>query len=258
MFSQFIRFSTVLISILFYLAHMGLVWSVIWDRWRRVEYSNKILMSYCKWGLWLLRVKVNPVDIERHQGVSGLMVGNHLSYLDVLVITSLKPACFVTSTEIRDTPGLGLICKMAGCLFVERRNKNNIHNEVNEITQGLRHGLNVTIFPESTSTNGEQILRFRRPLYVAAVDASQPVLPFCLNYRYVGGEPITVKNRDQVFWYGDMEFLPHLWALAGAGSVGVDLNFLPAIPTDEKSDPTQLAEASQAQVESVFRRVVPN
>ena len=176
--------------------------------------------------------------------------------MDVLVISSQLPACFVTSKEIKETPFLGQISQMSGALFVERRNKLNIHNEISEIREGLQIGLNVAIFPEATSTNGEQILRFRRPLYLAAIDAGCPVLPFCLNYVRVGGQPINAVTRDKIMWYGDMAFLPHLWALSGSGGIELDLHFLPRIPTTLKMDASALAEQSQHAVEAVFQPVI--
>ena len=90
---------------------------------------------------------------------------------------------------------------------------------------------------------------------MAAVDAAAPVIPFCLNYRAVGGLPIDRQTRDLVFWYGDMDFVPHLWALAGSGGVSVDLHFLPALPVDGVKDPSELANLSQMAVERVFSPV---
>lgn len=252
------RFIAIVFMILVFLAVMGVVFLCLRDRWRRVWWSNQILSAFCALGLFLLSVKVNPTFEDGVGKVqSGLYVGNHLSYLDVLVICSVRPSCFVTSVEVRDTPGLGLICRMAGCLFVERRNKLKLRDEVIEISEGLRAGLNVAIFPEATSTNGEQILRFRRPLYIAAIEACMPVVPFCLNYSHVGLKPIDQDTRDKVFWYGDMDFIPHLWALAGSGGVKVDLHFLKPIYPRPDAEPGDLAQRSQAQVEAVFHAIRP-
>jgi lyso-ornithine lipid O-acyltransferase len=248
-----LRILSIAISLIIYLTHMGLVWLVIRDRWRRVRVFNRCLGKYSKWGLWLLNVKVTPLGTENLKNRDGaLLVGNHLSYLDVLAISSVVPACFVTSTEIKNSPLLGQICQMSGCLFVERRNKFKIHSEVAELSEALKSGLSVVIFPESTSTNGEHILRFRRPLFISAIEAVKPVLPFCQNYRKVCGKPIDVKTRDSVFWYGDMTFVPHLWALASSGGVEMDLHFLPAISTQSQADSRALAEQTQASVERVF------
>lgn len=253
---QPIRVLAVVLMILTFLAHMGVIWLVVRKRWPRIRLANRILSGYCKFGLFLLNIRVRPVGLENvlnHENV--LLVGNHLSYIDVLVVCSLRPCCFVTSVEVKETPGLGQICQMAGCLFVERRNKLNILNEVQELTEGLEHHLTVAIFPEATSSNGEQILRFRRPLYLSAIQAAKPVVPFCLNYHTVGGQPINTLTRDSIFWYGDMDFVPHLWRLAGAGGVEVDLHFLPAVLPEKDVDPTKLAELTQSLVEKVFQPV---
>lgn len=254
---QPVRCLTILLSIFVYLAHMSLMWVLIRDRWSRIAWANRNLKYWARWGCWVLKVRPNPIGtFDRVRDVRGaLFVGNHLSYMDVLVFASNIDCGFVTSMEIKETPVLGQVCTMAGCSFVERRNKMNIHNEVREISETLKAGLNVAIFPESTSTNGEQILRFRRPLYTAAIDAGRPVIPFCINYRLVGGRPIDSVSRDTVMWYGDMEFVSHLWALSGNGGTVVDLIFLEPIPTSPADESAALAEASQRAVESVFKPV---
>jgi len=239
-----------------FLAHMSIMWLFLRDRWSRVRWSNRLLGYYAEIGLWITGVKVNPIGLEHLQHIrGGLFVGNHVGYTDVLCISSQAATCFVTSQEVRRAPVLGQVCQLAGCLFVERRNKQNIMNEIGEIRDGLQVGLHVAIFPEATSTNGEAILRFRKPLFKSAIDSGRPVIPFCVNYRTVGGKPITKKNRDSVFWYGDMDFLPHLWELCGSGGVTADLHFLKPIETELKMDLTELTERAQAAVESVFTPV---
>ena len=254
-----LRVAGVFAVILFFLIHMCLVWLVVRNRWRRVRWSNRILGYYARVGLYVLRLKVNPIGRENLRDLrGGLYVGNHLSYMDVLAVSSLVPACFVTSREIKESLGLGQICTMAGCLFVERRNKQNIHNEISELREGLQVGLNVAVFPEATSTNGEAVLRFRKPLFIGAIDSGSPVIPFCLNYRKVGGEPINHITRDKIFWYGDMDFVPHLWSLANSGGVELDLHFLKPIQPHIDMEASPLAEQAQRAVEAVFLSVKKN
>lgn len=253
---QPIRFLFSILNILAFLCTMSLVWLVVRARWPRVRWSNYFLSFFCRSALFILGIKARAVGLENARAPNGaLYVGNHLSYLDVLVISKFVPACFVTSTEIKHTPGLGLICRMAGCLFVERRNKMNIHAEVAELREGLESGLSVAVFPESTSSNGEKLLRFRRPLYVAALDAEVSVIPMVLNYQSVGGEPLSLANRDKLFWYGDMDFAPHLWTLAGQGRAEVQLHFLPPLKVSKTDDSKLVAEQSQAMIEQIFTPV---
>jgi hypothetical protein len=90
-------------------------------------------------------------------------------------------------------------------------------------------------------------------LFMSAVASGRPVLPFCLNYRRVGGDPINLVTRDKVFWYGDMSFAPHLWALSGSGGVDVDLHFLSPIEVNLAVGPTELAERSHASIASQYQ-----
>jgi 1-acyl-sn-glycerol-3-phosphate acyltransferase len=242
-----------ILALMLYLLQMCVIFLLIRERWQRVWWSNRVLTWYTRFGLFLFNFKLNVIGLEKLEGLKGaLYVGNHTGYMDVFSLSSVVSSCFVTSVEIKQTAGLGQICVMSGCLFVERRNKNNIHNELSELESALKHGLNITIFPEATSTNGEQILRFRRPLFLSAVEAEKPIVPFCLNYRRVGGEPINAKNRDNVFWYGDMGFVESIFRLITCGGVDLDLHFLDPIKTTRDMDPRDLAAQSQAMVESVF------
>lgn len=214
---------------------------------RRTEVQSK----FCRLGLKVLQVKTSVLGRESLRKAR-LMVGNHMSYLDILVLSAIYPSSYVTSQEIREMPFLGMLCEWAGCLFVERRSRKNLSREVSEIKDALLKGLTVTIFPEATSTNGEEILRFRTPLYQAAIDSGVMVQPFCLNYLRINGSPFSRGNRDYVCWYGDMDFLPHLWALCRLDSVDVSVQFLDKLDPANVTHPKELAEQSQAMVTKEF------
>ncbi len=227
---------------------------LIREKWSLIRSGNKMISYYGALGLKILGIEVqwkgqvNPND-------NHLIVSNHLSYTDILALAAKVPTSFVTSVEIRDTPILGHICKAAGCLFVERRSKRNLGQEVKDITKALSQGVNVTIFPEATSTNGESVLRFRRPLYNAAVQSGKKVLPLCINYRSIDGEKITLSNRDRVFWYGDMSFLPHLWSLALHKKVMMEITVLNEITVKESISVEDLATDSHKAVSRVYQPI---
>ena len=179
----------------------------------------RIIGFYARFCLWFMRIEPTWKDPKGLMDgeENFLIVSNHLSYTDVLAICAKRPSCFVTSVEIREVPFLGQICELGGCLFVERRNKSNLSNEIKELTNALKEGLDVTIFPEATSTDGSSVLRFRRPLYKSAMDSGKKVLPLTVNYigivTHEGEKGISLENRDQVCWYGDMTFPDHLWGI---------------------------------------------
>ena len=101
-------------------------------------------------------------DIQTARGEGHLLVCNHMSYLDAVIFAKTFSGSFVTSMEMKEMPFLGQITQVAGCLYVERRNKSNLSNEVRELTESLKSGNRVIVFPEATSTNGEEVIRFRR------------------------------------------------------------------------------------------------
>jgi 1-acyl-sn-glycerol-3-phosphate acyltransferase len=204
-------------------------------------YLAKLVTLVSKAGLKIIGIKVvqnlHPINPMENY----LIVSNHLSYIDVLVISSLYPSCFVTSKEMKETFFLGQLCLLGGCLFVDRKNRQNIHNEVRELTCALDLGLNVAIFPEATSTDGSSVIPFKRPLFQAAIDSHSKVLPVCLNYRSIDSVPVTLANRDIVCWYGDMTFFSHAVKLFSHKRVVVELNVLPRFKARDYEDKNELA-----------------
>ena len=178
------------------------------------NFTRKILNFYISFYsrliLIILRVKItiegNFVDKRKNY----FIVSNHLSYLDIFIISSRFPTSFVTSIEMKKTPLLGQIATLGGCLFVERRSRNNIKKEISEIDAALKDGLNVVVFPEAKSTNGEKVWDFKRSLFQSAINAETSILPLTLNYDRVNDLEVNLSNRDSLFWYDDMEFLPHI------------------------------------------------
>lgn len=213
----------------------------------------RLISAYARVGLKALGIRVHT-EGRGYFDSSALFVGNHLSYLDILILASQRPTCFVTSEEIRRTAVLGQLCELGACLFVERRSRARLNAEVGQITQALNSDLDVTIFPESTSSNGDEVLRFRRPLFQAALESGRPVIPFCLNYESIDGQAVTLSNRDKVCWYGDMGFLSHLWSLAGCDQVRVRVNWLEPLgrETHPELTPDALAQMSHALVKAAF------
>ena len=203
-------------------------------------------------GLKLFGVQVRKNFAPFASKETYLIVSNHLSYLDVLIISSFFPTCFVTSTEMKETPFLGKLCLLGGCLFVERRKRSGITGEVGQISNALKSGMNVVVFPEAKSNNGETVLVFRRPLFQAAINSGKNVLPLCINYRTLDGEKITLKNRDKVFWYGDMSFLNHALDLFSHKTIVADLSVMDSLCTVEFADKNALADRSYEIVSNEF------
>lgn len=241
----------VLGSLALFAAHAAALPLFFPERRRRQRALAAVVHLYARGALRLLGVRVRK-EGPRSAGGNAMLVSNHLSYVDVLVIASQVPSCFVTSLETRAMPGLGLLCRLAGCIFVDRRRLRTLQEEIGEVAEALSAGIDVAVFPEATSTDGSGVLKFRRALYQGAVDAGRRVQPLCLNYEAVDGRPLAVSNRDKIYWYGTMTFLPHLWELASCREVNVRLSFLPALCARETPDSRTLAARSHAMVKECF------
>lgn len=222
------------------------------DRARKHLIKN--ISFHTKIGLKLFKIKVKRCS-SINPKENFLLVSNHLSYLDIFVISSEFPTCFVTSVEMKETPFLGQLCLLGGCLFVERRSRKGLSNEVKNLTKALDEQLNVVIFPEATSTNGEQLLKFRRPLFQAAIDAKKNILPVCLNYKKVDYEPITLRNRDSVFWYGDMTFFPHFLKLLEVEEIEVEITTMEKVELQPEFTKNELAEITFNKIAEVYHPI---
>lgn len=222
--------------------------------WKRARpLLTKLVSVTSRLGLVIFNVKVIANFSPLKSGRSYLIVANHLSYLDILIISSSFPACFVTSHEMKETPVLGQLCLLGGCLFVERRKRSGIANEVKALSDALASGLSVAIFPEATSTNGEKVIPFRRPLFQAAIHSGVEVLPMCLNYRNLDGEKLTLKNRDNVFWYGSMSFFSHAFNLFSHKEVVAELSVMDTVNPSSFENKNDLADACHVIVSSEYQ-----
>ncbi len=182
-----------------------------------------------------------------------LVASNHLSYLDVLALYAVQPTIFITSQEVRETPFLGWLCLAAGCFFVERRSKDKIRGEQEPITNLLAAGVPVALFPEGTSSNGASVLPFKSTFFEPAVQSRANVLPVCLNYLSIGGEPLSHLNRDRLCWYGDMDFLPHFLGFLGSRSMEIEVKLLTLLPAESGWDRKQLSANALSQILGQYR-----
>jgi len=155
-------------------------------------------------------------DIPRR----GLLISNHLSYLDVLAISAVTPAVFVSKAEVRRWPLFGWFATIAGTVFVARERRTQVGEVNREIEIALAAGALVVIFPEGTSTNGETLLPFRTSLLEPATGGHHEISVGWLHYEVPGGDA-----RQDVCYWGGHSFVPHLLNLLGQKNIRATLRF---------------------------------
>lgn len=150
----------------------------------------------------------------------GLLISNHLSYLDILAISAVTPAVFVSKAEVRSWPLFGWFAKISGTVFVDRQRRTQVGEVNQEIENALAAGALVVVFPEGTSTNGETILPFRTSLLEPAARGNHEIAVGWLHYELEDGDA-----RNEVNYWGDHSFLSHLLNMLGKKSIRATLRF---------------------------------
>jgi 1-acyl-sn-glycerol-3-phosphate acyltransferase len=224
--------------------------------WRRRAFLAKNSSFFAKQALSVLDIGVTVHGRERlpMREKTRLIVSNHLSSLDILVLLSLVPSVFVTSVELKNRWLTGMIARCGGSIFVERRSVASLKKEIDEISRLLKEGLAIVVFPEGTTSNGERVMPFKNSMFDAAIKSPAKILPFCLSYRKVNSEDITVENRDSVLYYGGMTFDRHALKVLSLKSIEVEATALETIPVHGKPSRKQLAAAAHRAISAAYRQ----
>lgn len=208
---------------------------------------------YCRRSLRLLGIRVRVAGRALDQA---LVIGNHLGWLDPLVIAGHRPSLMVTSREVEARGLMGRICSAAGCAFVERRRARAVPED-QALLAGLLADCRMVIFPESTSTDGRMVRPFRSGLMGVAAQAGVPLQPLAVSFPRVAGRPFGDRVRDAVCWYGDMTLLPSLWRIFTAGRVEARLDYLEPLYAATAMERKALAVLAHAAVSAAYRQAVP-
>jgi 1-acyl-sn-glycerol-3-phosphate acyltransferase len=155
------------------------------------------------------------------------VVSNHLSYLDILLYSSVQPFVMVAKTEVRGWPLLGWLTAKAGTVYVERGGGPKTYPAVNAaMAEAYRSGLPVLFFPEGTTTDGAGVLPFRRGLFHSVLNGGVALRTAALRYSL---DPHEVNGDatvgEDVCWWGDMEFTPHMFRFLGLRGLSAQIRF---------------------------------
>ena len=150
-----------------------------------------------------------------------LVVANHVSWLDILVMNAAQPARFVSKADVKRWPLLGSLITGAGTLYIERENRRDAMRVVHHVAERLQAQDLIAIFPEGTTGDGTALLPFHANLFQAAIAAEAPVLPVALSYVHAGG----ATRHDAPVYIGDTTLLASMWATVRATDVQALVSF---------------------------------
>lgn len=209
------------------LAHLWISVLRLPHRWKII---SRLSRSFTFLVRTILNIKVTVVGEERCMESGGcVIICNHVSYVDGIVLGSMFPIVFVSKREVKHWPIIGPWKTLCGTIFINRQRKDLVASLVREMRQKLNQETNVLLFPEGTSTNGERILPFQTAPLAAPLRNRSIIVPVTLAYKRIDDEPVTAANRDLLYWYGDMEFVPHFWKLLSLRSIKLIVTIQPKI-----------------------------
>jgi 1-acyl-sn-glycerol-3-phosphate acyltransferase len=182
-------------------------------------------------------------------GRAVLIAANHTGWLDIVVFSALMPLSFVAKSEVGDWPFFGTLARLQRTVFVERARRSQTGEIRDAIAARLAKGDTLVLFPEGTSSDGNQVLPFKSALLGAAESVladGQHVTVQPVSTAYTGshGIPMGREGRPFYAWYGDMDLVPHLWEALKAGPLDVVVQFHPPLSLDgmDRKELTRVAE----------------
>jgi lyso-ornithine lipid O-acyltransferase len=190
--------------------------------------------------------------VEGRIPAGGAVVSNHLSYLDILIYSSVQPFVMVAKTEVRGWPLFGWITSRAGTVYVERGGGPTTYPRVNaEMAEAYRSGLPVLFFPEGTTTDGTEVLPFRRGLFHSVLNEGVGLRAAALRYELEScraNEGASVG--EDVCWWGEMGFVSHIVRLLGLSGLSVEVRFGEEVT--ERADRFVLSETARERVVRMY------
>jgi 1-acyl-sn-glycerol-3-phosphate acyltransferase len=181
-----------------------------------------------------------------------LMVANHLSWVDILVLGAVQPMRMVAKRELRDWPILGAVAVRVGTLFVDRAGLRSLPSVVAGAAEALRAGSVVGLFPEGTTWCGAAVGTFRRAGFQAALDAGVPVRPVAQRMRLLDGTPTSIGA-----FIGDDTLGDSLLRVLRLPGLVVEVDVLPLLVAQPGTDRCELARRAELAIAEVTGVAAP-
>jgi 1-acyl-sn-glycerol-3-phosphate acyltransferase len=150
------------------------------------------------------------------------MVANHISWMDIIVIQSIKPSIFVAKSDVASWPLFGWVAQMTGTIFIKREKVSDIKKALKKMKRRLIKR-SVCIFPEGTSTNGRYLLPFKSNLFQSSIDTNKSILPLCLRYKQKG------MYSDKAAFIDDMSLVDSIIKIKNENDISVEVDVLQPI-----------------------------
>lgn len=230
--------------------------------WLKHPWRNRLPRFWHKMTLWALGIRVVV------RGATGtdrplLLVSNHSSWLDILVLASIADVTYVAKAEVRDWPIFGILARLQRSIFIEREQRRKTQDQANDMADRLNAGEIVVLFPEGTTSDGNGLLPIKSSLFAAATSAAVEsktgmvhVQPVAVAYTKVHGLPMGLYYRPIAAWPGDVELLPHLLGVLKEGALDVEVAFGTPIEVTAATNRKQLSTEAESEIRHMLHNML--
>jgi 1-acyl-sn-glycerol-3-phosphate acyltransferase len=190
-----------------------------------------------------------------------LIVSNHISWLDIPVLASITPLSFVAKREVASWPFISWLAKLQRTIFIDRTRRTAVAETRNEILQRLEAKERIVLFAEGTSSDGNQVLPFKSPLFAAiepngANDSGYKIQTCAIVYTHIHGLPMNRQQRPAIAWYGDMDMPSHAWGVLKGGPLDVHVRLGEPVSIVDVGDRKSLAIHAYERVRYDFSQLL--
>ena len=202
--------------------HLLVGWATIYFRFPQLN-SQQREARVQVWAMQLLHIWGIDLEVRGRPVMQGpaLLVCNHISWLDILVIHATRHCRFVSKSELRDWPMLGTLATGGGTLYIERAQRKDAMRMVKDMAQSLKNGEVLAVFPEGTTGDGVGILPFHANLIQSAIDGDAPVQPLAL--QFIDSQTNTLSMAAR--YIDDDTLLGSVWSTLNARHLKAIVNF---------------------------------
>jgi 1-acyl-sn-glycerol-3-phosphate acyltransferase len=176
-----------------------------------------------------------------------MVVANHISWLDILVMLAVQPVHFVSKSDVRHWPIVGWLATNAGTLYIERASRRDALRVVHHIAEALtepsespviHHASIIAVFPEGTTSDGSAVLPFHANLIQAAISAHAPVQAIALRYNDAATGQLSLAPT----YVGDDSLITCVWRFLTSAQVEAVVHFTPVQHADGRDRRTWAAD----------------
>jgi len=220
----------------------------------RPDLARRVPLAFGRTLSFLLQVEVATDGLSRASDGPRLLVANHVSWIDILVLCSIEPISFLAKQEIASWPVVSSFAKLQQTVFIDRKRRRAIPGANAAMAQRMLQGRSVLLFPEGTTGDGKALLKFHSSHFAAARD----LLADTEEVETVLVQPIAIRySSPSAAWTGNALLLPHIWAILKGAPMRCDVAFGAPLPYARQTNRKIIAQEAKAAIVDMLVALAP-